>query len=77
MELSGEHEEKYGERQRDKVSCKKFLSCPDMILSGVVFALLVSGYAVLGELLKYPNDHLSFSSSLSPLLTFLFPWSKP
>lgn len=43
----------------------------------IVFALLVSGYAVLGELLKYPNDHLSFSSSLSPLLTFLFPQSKP
>lgn len=65
------------DRQRDKVSCKKILSCPDRILSGVVLALLVSGYAVLGKLLKYPNDHFPFSSSLSPLLTFLFPWSKP
>ena len=81
MELSGEHEEKYGERETDrelerqsklqKLLCQKE-NCPDRTLSGVAFAWLASTYAVLGKLLKYLNVHFSFSSCLSPLLAFPF-----
>lgn len=82
MELSGEHEEKYGERQTERQSKLQKLfcpqeNCPDRVLSSVVLVLLVCGYAVLDKLLKYPNNHFCLSSCLSPLLTFLFPWSKP
>lgn len=82
MELSREYEEKYGEketgRETERQSKLQKLLCqkenyPGRTLSGVVFALLASGYAVLGKLLKYLNVHFSFFSCLSPLLAFPFP----
>ena len=60
MELSGEREEKYGERQTERQSKLQKLfcqqeNCPDRIMSSVVLVLLVCGYAILDKLLKYSN----------------------